>query len=364
MSFVPGTRLGNDEIVAPPGWRFSSVVLRGAIAFSLVLLVASTVAALAAPRLEYLPSCIADALQSDTVAVHPPASPDSTSLPMEVEPEPARPVRDPLALRGHGRPNLVTSLRQAATAGVSDLLYLYTTPLRMSRRNVLEASAVVGTGVAFYALDSEIEGGFRRSRENELYRSIVVDAGGAVEPLGLIARTNGWLAGATVAGWAFDVPLLRTIPVEMLESNILVGTLRQPFQRLVGRARPSDHVGPRSFGKGGRSFPSGHASVVCEYASILSYHFRRPAARAAIWSVAGLVCLQRIDDPGKSHWPSDVWLGAALGTYSGHTLARRNDERRRGVSQRPWYDVVHRSAAEWSLSPTIEPVGFACRTRF
>ena len=308
---------------------------------------------IAAP--EWILAAAVDTVASDSV---------TTALADSIAIEPAPEPINPLALRGHGRPNLIRASRLALTRGGSDLVYLYTTPLRMTGKNVFQTGAVVGTGALLYAYDEEIEGGFARSRDNGVYRALLIDAGGALEPLGLIAETNGWLAGAAAAGWVFDVPLLRTIPVEMLESNFIVGALRQPVQRLTRRSRPSDHVGSRSFGKGGQSFPSGHSSVVCEYASILSHHFKRPVARVAIWTVAGLVCLQRIDDPNKSHWPSDVWLGAALGAYGGHTIARRNEERRRGVAQGRWYDVLHRTSADLLLMPTVEPLGFVGSLRF
>src|SRR6185503_12679330 len=184
--------------------------------------------------------------------------------------------------------------------------------------------------------------------------------------LGLIARTNLWLQGASLTGWLLDVPLLRTIPGEILESNAIVGPYRREIGRHVLRRRPSDGYGARSYGKGGNSFPSGHASVVCETASILSHHADHWAAQSAIWVVAGLVCLQRVDEPGHNHWPSDVWLGAAYGAYAGHTIAVRNQERRDGVKQKKWYDIIHRPENQWSAIPVVGPdyVGASFRAKF
>jgi hypothetical protein len=166
-------------------------------------------------------------------------------------------------------------------------------------------------------------------------------------------------------GWAIDSPLLRTIPGEILESNFIVGTLRQPVERIVHRRRPSEGEGARSF-TGGSSFPSGHASVVCETASILTHHAKHPIARAAIWSLAAVACAQRVDEPGHNHWPSDVWMGAALGAWAGHTIAMRNEERRQGVEQGRWYDVFYRPDRNWSATPVLAPDGggVAVRTTF
>jgi hypothetical protein len=259
---------------------------------------------------------------------------------------------NPLALRGHGRPPLFQSLGQAARNYGSDLVYLYTSPLRMSGKNLVQLGAVAAVGGALYAYDGEIYSGFQRSRENPIYEAIVIDVGGFFEPLGLIGKTHLWYEGAAIAGWVFDVPLLRTIPVEILESNTIVAASRQAIERLSGRERPSDGHGPRSF-EGGDSFPSGHISVVCETAAILSHHARHPFARVGIWSLATVAALQRVDEPDRNHWPSDVWIGAAYGAWAGHTIARRNEERRQGIPQAKWSDVLRRPNRSWRIMPVI-----------
>jgi hypothetical protein len=285
-------------------------------------------------------------------------SPDTTAR--------ARPSKEPsaLALRGHGRPNPIKAVWQGAKGYVSDMVYLYSAPLRMNATNAVSLGIVMGVGGVLYAYDDDIYQGFQRSREDPTYEAIVIRAGNFFEPLGLISDTHLWLEGASIAGWLLDVPLLRTIPGEILESNSIVGGMRQPIEKLVGRQRPNEGKGARSF-TAGNSFPSGHASVVCETASILAHHARHPVARAAIWSIAGIVCLQRVDEPGHNHWPSDVWIGAALGAYAGHTIAIRNEERRRGISQGKWYDIFHRPEKNWSLLPVAGSrfSGLAVRAR-
>lgn len=277
----------------------------------------------------------------------------------------SRSPRSPLALRGQGRPNPIQAVWQGAKNLGSDVVYLYSAPVRMSLSNVVALGAVAGTGAALYAFDEDIQSGFQRSREDPVYDAVVIKTGDFFEPLGLISDTHIWLEGAALAGWVLDVPLLRTIPVEILESNFIVGSIRQPIERIVHRRRPSEGGGARNF-SGGSSFPSGHASVVWETAAILSHHFRHPLARAAFWGMATVVCLQRVDEPGHNHWPSDVWFGAALGAYEGHTIAARNEERRQGVPQGKWYDITHRPPPKWGVVPVVGPEysGFALRATF
>ena len=318
--------------------------------------------------LDLLAQATDDSLATDSLATPAePVAPPETPPP----PPPDRDhdgKKDDLALRGHGRPNPIKAVVDNAKNFVSDALYLVTAPIRMDAKNVAWVAGVSAVGVGLYQYDGDVFDGAVRSVDDPVFHGVVQEAGGFFEPLGLISKTHWYWSGASVVGWVFDVPLLRTIPGEILESNSIVGPLRQPIEKSVGRRRPSESRDPRDF-SGGRSFPSGHASVICETAAILSHHATYPAARILIWGVAGLVCVERID-PEKplNHWPSDIWMGAALGTWAGHTIAVRNEERRRGIPQRKWYDVVHRPPkADWSVMPyrSSEGVpGLAVRASF
>jgi hypothetical protein len=103
--------------------------------------------------------------------------------------------------------------------------------------------------------------------------------------------------------------------------------------------------------------------VICETAAILSHHAGHPIARTVIWSAAAVACLERLDDPVLNHWPSDVWMGAALGAYCGHTIAVRNEERRHGVEQAKWYDIFHRPDRNWSVMPAVGPGSYGLNAR-
>ncbi len=307
-----------------------------------------------------------DSLAAPVAPVPPPETP-SSARPADRDREGGK-SDDDLALRGHGRPDPIKSIVENAKNFVSDALYLYTAPLRMDGKNLAWVAGVSAVGVGLYQYDGDIFDGAVRSVDDPVFHGVVQKAGGFFEPLGLISKTHWYYSGASLAGWVFDVPLLRTIPGEILESNSIVGPLRQPIEKIVGRRRPSESRNPRDF-SGGRSFPSGHASVICETAAILSHHATYPAARIVIWSIAGLVCVERIDpERVLDHWPSDIWMGAALGTWAGHTIAVRNEERRHGIPQRKWYDVIHRPPkADWSVMPytSSEGVpGLAVKTSF
>lgn len=271
-----------------------------------------------------------------------------------------------LEWRGKGRPNPIKGLVQAAKGYAADMVYMYTAPIRMDATNALVVGGVLAAGSVAYAHDHEVLDAFERSRGNPVYDR-ALDAGNFFEPLGLISRTHRYYEAASVLGWVLDIPVLRTIPGELLESHSIAGGMRQPIEKVTGRLRPRDNEGPSVFkNKHGDSFPSGHASVVCEVASVVTYHYRNPVMQVLMWGIAGTACLQRVDSQG--HWPSDVIVGAAFGTWAGHTVARRNDERRRGIDQGPWWDFTYRptKTSAVSVMPVVDDgyIGLGARAAF
>ena len=80
-------------------------------------------------------------------------------------------------------------------------------------------------------------------------------------------------------------------------------------------AYPNDIVQGGGAGQMGKSFPSGHATLAFTYATTLSLEYKKwyVAVPAYVW--AGTVSYSRMY-LGR-HYPSDVLMGAVLGTASG-----------------------------------------------
>ncbi len=82
------------------------------------------------------------------------------------------------------------------------------------------------------------------------------------------------------------------------------------------RQRPLDGNGNGNFFQGGSSFPSGHATVSWALASVVAHEYNENVwYPIAAYGLASLVSFSRLS--GQNHFPSDVFVGSALGWFTG-----------------------------------------------
>lgn len=184
-------------------------------------------------------------------------------------------------------------------------------PARADRDAWLLTAGVVGVGALLFLADEDIGRMAHRNEGEPVFRE-VLDVGNALEPLGLMGKTNVWLAVGAVGSYAVGLDRPKRAFTELLYSQWIAGLIRAGSNRLVGRARPHRELGSRHFAIGdGTSFPSGHASTIFQIATVLSHHVGWRPASIAFYGLAGTVAWQRIVD--DQHWASDVWFGAVSG---------------------------------------------------
>jgi membrane-associated phospholipid phosphatase len=119
------------------------------------------------------------------------------------------------------------------------------------------------------------------------------------------------------------------------EAIIDATIVSEVFKLATGRQRPLDGNGNGDFFKGGSSFPSGHASVSWALASVVAHEYNENVwYPLAAYSLASLVSLSRLS--GQNHFPSDVFVGSALGWFTGryvfkthvdHSIHRRPESK-------------------------------------
>ena len=239
----------------------------------------------------------------------------------------------------------------------SDTWLVVSSPARINRHGALQAVAVLAVGGAVYAYDEELLESSIRNREDPVWDAIQ-DVGSFVQPTGYMGRTIPYYVGAAGLGYLFDVKLLREIPIQIVESHLISGGVRNSAKLFLGRRRPFEERGPYHFEfNGGTSFPSGHTSVMFEIATVLSHHARSTPATVLFYTLAATGALERVHS--RNHWPSDLILSAVSGTMIARTVVRRHEERQSRLRAEVFLDRdgVPRLAVSLPLSAPAPPRG-------
>ena len=96
------------------------------------------------------------------------------------------------------------------------------------------------------------------------------------------------------------------------------------LQWMTGRERPSADGAAGRFGRGGNSFPSDHAAAAWSVASVIAHEYPGPLTKALVYGLAAGVSLSRVT--GKEHFPSDVFVGSAIGWLVGERVYRAHHD--------------------------------------
>jgi membrane-associated phospholipid phosphatase len=92
--------------------------------------------------------------------------------------------------------------------------------------------------------------------------------------------------------------------------------ISEVFKLTMRRERPLDGDGKGRFFQGGSSFPSGHSTVSWALASVVAHEYNENVFYpVAAYGLASLVSFSRLS--GQNHFPSDIFVGAALGWFTG-----------------------------------------------
>jgi membrane-associated phospholipid phosphatase len=193
---------------------------------------------------------------------------------------------------------------------------IWTFPARLAKgHDVVPAFAVIGLTAALAASDPQIEGPLRTAKSFHTFNQV-------------FSSTNTALITALVPG-AMYVTGLVTHDSYAKKTALLSGEVAADVEvvdialkSVTQRLRPRDVPPGRNlsdswfeYGKTsvtGGSFPSGHAIVSFGIATVIAHRYSEH--RWVPWvayGVAGLISFSRL--PQGAHFPSDVFMGAALG---------------------------------------------------
>jgi hypothetical protein len=211
----------------------------------------------------------------------------------------------------------------------SDQKQIWTFPRKLGQKKYLiPAAAIVGVTAGLVALDPVTAPAFRRTSSfdefNHVFSGKATDIGNIVAPLslyaaGLIRKDSKMQSTALLAGEA------------IANAEILTTVMKDVDRRL----RPADIAPHGDFSdswfqdnkrylRSNGSFPSGHTIVAFSVATVVSrrYGSQHRWIPYVAYGSAALVGFSRMTL--SSHFPSDVFMGAALGySISRFTVLRQ-----------------------------------------
>ena len=90
------------------------------------------------------------------------------------------------------------------------------------------------------------------------------------------------------------------------------------------RQRPNEGNGQGKFWVGGSSFPSQHAAVAWSLAAVFANEYPSPIVKFLSYGTASAISISRITS--LNHFPSDVFVGSALGYFVGREVYRTHHD--------------------------------------
>jgi membrane-associated phospholipid phosphatase len=226
-------------------------------------------------------------------------------------------------------PGYVPTLKRLPRDILADQKFLWVRPFRVKVHDIPLDVSILGATAGLIAIDKNIAQSIADSPPGSGYAFShrVSQAGGLGPQLGVCSTF--YLLGH----WR-DNERSRTTGLLGMRAVLDAEIIVEGLKRVSQRPRPTtnngitlNHNADGEFFAGGNSFPSGHAAESWALAVVISnqYQDHRWVPPVA-YGLAGLVSVARVT--GRRHFPSDVFVGAALGYLIGRYVSRGKHEMR------------------------------------
>ena len=209
----------------------------------------------------------------------------------------------------------------------SDQKNIWLFPARLARgRHLLPAAVVVGATAALIATDAHTGKSFRGSKAfggfNSVFTSNATSMGTLAAPLALYA-------GSLIGGDSYARKTALLAGEAVADVEILTSVMKDIDRRRRPATYPPNALmtdswfdSPGSWLRGRGSFPSGHAIAAFSVATVFARRYpRRKWLPYVAYGLAAAVSFSRVTL--SSHFPSDVFLGGALGYSIGRFAVLR-----------------------------------------
>lgn len=197
----------------------------------------------------------------------------------------------------------------------------YTSPLRFKTEDWIKLSSVVGITAIASLTDKEVRSFSQQNKSTFADDVFNIDKYYSIEFVGAsIVAFYGY-------GLISENDKIRKLALKLTEATFLSTSITVITKTVVGRGRPYQQesqysFNPFTFDYDYNSFPSGHTSLAFAYSTVMANEVDNVFWKIGWYSLAGLVGYARIYH--NQHWFSDVFMGAAIGYFSGEFVNNHN----------------------------------------
>jgi membrane-associated phospholipid phosphatase len=219
----------------------------------------------------------------------------------------------------------------------ADFAGIITSPARWNAADWAAAILVSGAAAGLYENDAKI-----RTWAQDHKTATTTDIGDAVTSIGFGPLTAPLIGGMYLYGHAANDGKMRETALFAVESFALTGVMVLTLKYSFHRHRPYADDGPNAWDGPGlngssttASFPSAHASSSFSIAAVIASEYDNDIVPPLAYGIAAITALNRISR--DVHWASDVFVGSAIGYFTGKAVV-----------------AAHRSGTErLSLAPAL-----------
>ena len=205
---------------------------------------------------------------------------------------------------------------------ITDTKDIVTSPLRWDRDDWFKASLVVATTLGLYAFDENINEWIQDNRYDDI-AEFAEHFGDRKEVLPPLLIFYG-------IGHVFKNKKIQRTALLTIENVVITSIFTQVIKYSFQRHRPRTGDPYDTFdGPGGSgdhlAFPSGHTSLAFSIATPIATEYKDNVIVPPLaYGLASLVGWSRMND--NAHWASDVFMGAALGYFTGKAICKLHEK--------------------------------------
>jgi Capsule assembly protein Wzi/PAP2 superfamily len=218
---------------------------------------------------------------------------------------------------GQPASNSVQQQAKCFAGGVlDDQKYIWTSPLRLRLKDAEWLTPLVGITTGLIMTDRTASHEATRGSHQQIENDFS-NAG-----LGMLGLTAGSMY---ISGIRTGNDHMRETGLLSMEAGVDALGVDEALKYAFLRQRPFDGTGAgRFFQSGGSSFPSAHATTAFAMATVMANEYPGPMTKLLAYGTATAISFARVG--AQQHFPSDVFVGAAMGYLIGRSVEKRHHD--------------------------------------